>query len=379
LKNKSKLLEIVLIFLKLGTIGFGGPTALIALMETEMVHKRKWVSHEYFMDMLAATNLVPGPNAVEMAIHLGQIRAGFLGLLLAGFSFLLPPTVITLVLAILYVRWGSLPQITQIFYGISPVVISIILFSGIRIGKSALNSATTVCLALICVVASLLNIDEAVIILSSGLISVLIYIFRTNKITPVLFLLSFTVNFITVCSFVNSKLANLGLYFLKIGFILFGSGLVLFAYIHNDLVNNFQWLTERQLLDAIAVGQFTPGPVSSSVTFIGYLIAGIPGAIISTLGIFFPSFIIVTILGKILPKIRKSQIVQIFLNGVNAAVVALIISVTISLFKSSISDYLTLAIFFSSLFIIWKYKIDPIWLILSGAIIGLMKYVFILQ
>ena len=376
-KNKSKLLEIALIFLKLGTIGFGGPLALIALMENEMVQKRQWVTREYFMDMLAATNLVPGPNAVEVALHLGQIRAGFAGLCTAGISFLFPPTLITLVFAIAYSNWGSLPKVQELFYGISPVVVSIIVNSGIRIGKSALKNIATIVIALICLISSLLGFDEVIIIFSAGILGVASYFINKNRVMPIMYLLFVSTNTHNLFSVINDKFVNLGLYFLKIGFILYGSGLVLFAYIHNDMVNTFHWLSEKQLLDAIGVGQFTPGPVSSSVTFIGYLVGGLQGALISTVAIFIPSFLIVLLMGKILPRLRKSPIVLSFLDGVNAGVVALIVSVSFSLLRSSVTGYFTLFILITSLFILLKYKIDPIWLILSGAFIGFIKSILI--
>ena len=371
------MLEIALIFLKLGTIGFGGPLALIAMMENEMVHKRQWVTREYFMDMLAATNLVPGPNAVEIAIHLGQIRAGFAGLCIAGISFLFPPTLITLVFAIAYTNWGSLPKVQELFYGISPVVVSIIIHSGIRIGKSALKNIATVFIALICLISSLLGFDEVVIIFSAGVLGVASYFMNKQKVMPIMSLLFVSTNLHNLFYVINDKLVNLGLYFLKIGFILYGSGLVLFAYIHNDMVITFQWLSERQLLDAIGVGQFTPGPVSSSVTFIGYLVGGLQGALISTLAIFIPSFLIVLLMGKMLPRLRKSLVVLSFLDGVNAGVVALIVSVSLSLIRSSVTGYFTLFILITSFFILLKYKIDPIWLILSGACIGFIKIILV--
>lgn len=347
------------------------------MMETEIVQKRQWVTHKYFMEMLAATNLVPGPNAVEMAIHLGQIRAGFAGLLIAGFSFLFPPTIITLLLSIAYVNWGNIPNVQSLFYGISPAVIAIILFSGIRIGRSALNNMSTILTAIICLIASLFNIDEVLIIFTAGVLGLVSYLINEHKGNLVIPILFFSQKFQNLYFMIHDKSLELGLYFLKIGLILYGSGLVLFAYIHNDLVNNFGWLTERQLLDAIAFGQFTPGPVSSSVTFIGYLVGGFPGAFISTLAIFVPSFLIVMLLGKIMPRLIKSPIIHSIFQGVNAGVVALIFSVCLSLLKSSVTDYLTLSILIISFFTLLKFKIDPIWLIGCGAFIGFIRSVII--
>ena len=354
-------------------MGFGGPPALIALMENEMVQKREWVSREYFMDMLAAINLVPGPNAVEMAIYLGYIYAGLPGLLLAGVFFLIPATLITLLIAIIYTKYGSLPAAQVLLYGITPMIIAIIIDAGLRIGKSALKNPVTITLGIVSFIAAISGINGIYIIFSAGILGIIYYFFQhKNNISAFLFFTPYTFLYTAFLN-VNNRLIDLGLYFLKIGAVLFGSGFVLFAYIHDDVVNQFHWLTEKQLIDAIAVGQITPGPVSSAATFIGYIVQGVPGALLATFAMFLPSFIIIFLLGKILPKIRKSSIAQNILDSVNAAVVALIFSVAVTFFKSSINDLFALLLIAIGLFMLLKFKIDPVWMIIGGIIIGLFK------
>jgi len=376
LKTKSRLLDLAQLFLKLGTVGFGGPPALIAMMEIEMVQKRQWVKREYFMDMLAAINLVPGPNAVEMAIYLGYIRAGIPGLLLAGICFLIPATLITLLIAYYYQSYGSLPQAQVILSGITPLIIAIVLTSGYRIGKSALKNPQTIVIAIGCFIAALIGMNGMIVILIAGILGLIFYFINRRNTTPI-WMLAFPIIQLKQCMFIlNDRLIQLSLYFLKIGAILFGGGYVLFAYINYDIVARYHWLTERQLLDAIAVGQITPGPVSSAVTFIGYLIEGLPGAILSTIAIFLPSFLIVLLLGKILPRLRKSPIAQSLLDGVNSGVVALIFAVGLNLLHNSIIDVGTAIIFLLGIFVLIKYRLDPALLILSGGLIGLTKLIF---
>ena len=375
MKNKSKLLEIALVFLKLGTFGFGGPPALIALMETEMVHKRQWVSRKLFMDMLAAINLVPGPNAVEMAIYLGYVHAGYLGLVIGGICFLIPAFIITLFFSIGYAKWGVLPQIQVIFSCIAPFIIAIIFASAYRIGKSALKNPKTILIALGCFVAFYFGFDGIYLVMLAGMTSLIIYIFENRFYTNIIFIAPFISSLSIIAININDKLLSLGLYFLKIGAVLFGGGFALFAYIQDDVVNRFQWLTEKQLLDAITIGQITPGPVSSAATFIGYLVKGVPGALVASVAIFVPSFIIVLIVGRFLPRLRKSIPIQQFLDGVNAAVVILIVTIGISFIKLSSNDLISLTMVMVGLFALIKFKMDPIWLIICGTLIGLIKLI----
>jgi chromate transporter len=373
LKTKSRLIDLALLFLKLGSVGFGGPPALISMMEIEMVQKRHWVKRDFFMDMLAAINLVPGPNAVEMAIYLGYIRAGFPGLFIAGTCFLLPATLITLLIAHYYKTFGSLPQAQAILAGVTPTIIAIILTSGYRIGKSALKNPETIIIAIGCFIGALSGINGMIVILVAGVLGLIIYFVKKRNISPMMILFSPIIQAEKYLIFLNDRLTQLFLYFLKIGAILYGGGYVLFAYINYDIVNQYRWLSEKQLLDAIAVGQITPGPVSSAATFIGYLIEGLPGAILATIAIFLPSFFIVLLLGKILPQLRKSPIAQSFLDGVNSGVVALIIAVGLTLMRDSINDIGPAIIFIIGVFVLIRYKLDPALLILSGGLIGLIN------
>ncbi|HEY59681.1 MAG TPA: chromate efflux transporter [Anaerolineae bacterium] len=371
-----RLSEIAWLFFKLGTIGFGGPPANIALMEQETVHKRKWVNQDYFLDMLAATNLVPGPNAAEMATHLGYVYAGFPGLFTAGFTYILPSFLISLALSVIYVEYGNLPEIEAIFYGINPIIISIILISSYRLGKGVITDKRKIIIGIGSLVAAFLGIDEILLILLAGLAGVLAYQYPYSLIclspfSPI------QLQFFNILLTSQIKLDKLFLFFLRTGALLFGSGLALFAFIQSDIVTKYGWLTQHELLDAITVGQITPGPVSSAATFIGYLIAGLPGAIAASIGIFLPSFLIVLIVGKWLPQLRKSIIIQRFLKGVTIGVIALIFIVALRISQTAIVDILTFSISLVSLFLLFRFEIETIWLILVGGIIGLIKLILI--
>ena len=375
--QKDRLLEVTRLFLKLGAISFGGPAASIALMEQETVHKRGWLSTEHFLDLLAVVNLVPGPNATEMAIHIGWVRAGWPGLIAGGVAFVIPAALISLAIAVFYVRLGALPQVAPLFYGIYPAVIAIVLVSTYRLGRAAIRDGCSLLLGVACLLAVLVvGINEAVVLLMAGVIGILLYApphwpWLTQSIWGVNVL---ALTWRPAALWVDDRLVRLGAFFLKVGSLLFGSGMVLFAFIHRDVVTHYAWLSERQLLDAIVVGQFTPGPVSSAVTFIGYLIAGLPGAIVSTAAMFFPSFVIVSLTGPWIPRLRGSPVAQAFLCGVNVAVVALILSVGLVLLRSAIVDVWTALILFLGLVALLRFRVDILWLVTSGAVIGLVRY-----
>ncbi len=366
------------LFFKLGAISFGGPAAHIALMEQETVRKRGWLSREHFLDLLAATNLVPGPNATEMAIHIGFVRAGWPGLIAGGVAFIVPAFLISLALAIAYVRLGSLPQVAGLFYGITPVVMAIILVATYRLGRTALRDKRTVGIGVISLAVALAGVNEVVVLLTAGLAGILLYVapgrFRSP---PALLLLAWSplaLPLLPALAWLDDRLVRLGLFFLKVGALLFGSGMVLFAFIQRDVVSGFGWLTQQQLLDAIAVGQMTPGPVLSSATFIGYLVAGLPGAIISTVAVFLPSFVIIALIGPWIPRLRKSAVAGAFLRGVNAAVVALILAVSVALFRSAIVDVWTVVILLAGLLALLRFRVDTLWLVAGGAAAGLAHY-----
>jgi len=376
--QSRNLFEVAGLFLKLGTISFGGPAAHIALMEQEMVSRRRWLSREHFLDLLAATNLVPGPNAVEMASHIGFLHAGWPGLLAGGVSFILPAFFISLALAWAYVRFGTLPQVTALFYGINPAVMAIILTATYRLGRTALRDWRAIALAVACLAAALLGISEVVLLLAAGVVGVLLYAppRLPTRLQGAIFGLPAGLSALLLPGS-DDRLLRLGLFFLKVGSLLFGSGMVLFAFIQRDVVDRYGWLTQQQLLDAIAVGQMTPGPVLSSATFIGYLVAGWPGAVVSTLAVFAPSFVIVALVGPWIPRLRRWAAAQAFLRGVNAAVVALILAVALALFRPAVVDVWTAAILLAGLVALLRFRADTMWLVLGGAVCGLIHYLVV--
>jgi chromate transporter len=390
--NKSslnRLTEIAQIFLKLGIIGFGRPVAHIAMIEDEIVKRRQWLTQEHFLDLLGATNLIPGPNSTEMAIHIGYIYAGWLGLIVAGVCFILPAVLITGFLAWIYVSYGTLPQIAPLLYGIKPVVLAIIINAVWGLGKKAVKTRK---LLIIAIVVGLINqftkINEIVALLMGGILG-MIWL-RSGNQTNLIILGLTTGTFLettptsTVINNINNinnhvsvPLWKLGLFFLKVGSVLFGGGYLLIAFLQKGLVEEYGWLTQQQLLDGIAIGQFTPGPVLSTATFIGYIIAGFPGAIVATVGIFLPSFLFVAILNPFMDTLRKSSWTRPFLDAVNVSAVALMTVTTIQLGiatlilpKTNSLDFLGLGIAVISAILVIRYRINSIYLILAGSIIG---------
>ena len=372
---RTQLWELARLFLKLGTISFGGPAGHIALMEHEAVHKRKWLSREHFLDLVAATNLVPGPNATEMAIHIGYLRARWLGLIVSGVAFILPAFFLTLALAWAYTQYGSLPQAGAILYGIKPAVVAIILMAVWRLGRSAVVSKTAAVFCALALLVTLSGIDDLTLMVASGLLMVL---WQARPRLPWFGLLaagwqaSFAVP--ALSDIVDNRLLQVFLYFLKIGSILYGSGLVLYAFIQRDVVASFGWLSQQQLIDAIAAGQITPGPVLSSATFIGYLIVGSPGATVATLGVFLPSFIIVALIGPWIPRLRNWQVGKAFLQGATLAALALILKTGLLLGRSALIDIWSVLIALASVALLWRLKADAIWVIILGAVAGVLKF-----
>ena len=374
--------EVVTLFLKLGAISFGGPAAHIALMEQEVVHKRRWLSREHFLDLLAATNLVPGPNATEMAIHIGFVRAGWPGLFAAGAAFILPAFLISLTLAVVYVRYQALPQASAVMYGITPVVVAIVLTATYRLGRTAIRDWRSAVLAAAILIAAQLRLaNEVLLLAAAGLAGIAIYA-RPRlpwQACLALGLAPFSAAAVQAQAWLGDKAVSLLLYFLKVGSLIFGSGMVLFAFIERDVVSRYGWLTQQQLVDAIAVGQMTPGPVLSSATFIGYLVAGSAGAVAATVGVFAPSFVIIALIGPWIPRLRRSPLAQAFLRGVNAAVLALMLAVAFVLLRSAVVDALTALILAAALAALLRFRADAIWLVAGGAIIGLARYLVHLQ
>jgi chromate transporter len=380
--SRASLWEIARLFLKLGAITFGGPAAGAALMEQEIVARRRWLTPEHFLDLLAATNLVPGANVVEMALHVGYVRAGWPGLITAGTAFIVPAFTVSLVLSWIYVRFGALPQGEALLYGIGPAVLALVLVASYRLGRVTLRDRTTVAVGLASLVAALADANAVVVLLAAGVVGILAHTLPRRQaaalaLTPLLFVHPLILAPAQLSSWLDERLVPLGLFFLKVGALLFGSGMVLFAFIQDDVVAGYGWLTHQQLLDAIAVGQMTPGPVLSSATFIGYLVAGTPGAVISTLAIFLPSFVITALVGPWIPRLRRSAVLRAFLRGVNAAVVALILAMSVSLLRSAIADVWTALLLLAGLAALLRYRLDPLWLIGGGALLGLVHYLII--
>lgn len=371
MNEKSNLKEVAQLFLKLGIIGFGGPAVHISMMQEEVVVKKKWLNEQHFLDLIGATNLIPGPNSTEMAIHIGHERAGWKGLVVAGLCFILPAVLITGVFAWIYKEYGQLPELKPFLYGIKPAIIAIILSAIFPLAKKSLKTVQLAIIGSIVLVLSLLHYNEIFILFGAGIVALFLHILKnngsdiqTNSLIPLAF---FSIPKTTVISVTN---LNLFLIFLKIGAILYGSGYVLFAFLDAELVSK-GLLTRTQLIDAIAVGQFTPGPVFSAVTFVGYQINGISGAVISTIAIFLPSFIFVAILNPLVKKMRNSKPFSVFLDAVNVASIAIIISIFYQLGKDTITDWRTILIAIVSILIAFNYKkINSALVVLGGSILG---------
>ncbi len=372
-EKMKRLREIILVFLKLGATAFGGPAAHVAMMEEEIISKRKWISKEKFMDFYGATNLLPGPNSTELAIHLSYERGGSLGLILGGVSFILPAMLSVIILAVIYGRYGELPEIAGISYGIKPVVIAIILQALIRLAKSVLKNIPIIAISIIVVVLSFFGLNEILLLASAGLVIMLIENRRKLKYNKLPMFATFFPVFSAGINANASKhisLPGVFLSFLKIGSVLYGSGYVLLAFMEADFVERLGLITSEQLIDAVSVGQITPGPVFTTATFVGYIIKGIPGAILATIGIFLPAFILVGALNRLIPKLRNSTWFGGFLDGLNGASLALMAVVNWKLGVSAIVDWPTVILAGVSFLLVFRFKINSAWLILGGGLIG---------
>jgi chromate transporter len=378
--RRTALAELALLFLRLGTTAFGGPAAHIAMMEDEVVTRRRWLTRAEFLDLLGATNLIPGPNSTEMAIHVGRIRAGTPGLLVAGACFIAPAVIIVCGMAWAYVRFGSLPQVGALLHGIKPVVIAIVLQALIRLGRTALRGPLLVAASIVAAALALAGIDELIVLFGiGGVVAAAGSLRRPERPPPVLLA---GVGFAPAAGMLGvGGLAAAGaaafspltlfLTFLKIGSVLFGSGYVLLAFLRRDLVERLGWLDESQLLDAVSVGQVTPGPVFTTATFIGYLLDGPAGAAIATAGIFLPAFIFVAASAPLVPRLRQSRFFGAALDGVNAASLALMAVVTWQLGRAALVDWTTIIIAVSSAILIVVFRVSSTWLILAGGAAGL--------
>lgn len=374
--RKSELKEVALYFLRLGATAFGGPAAHIAMMRDEAVVRRKWMNDQRFLDLLGVTNLIPGPNSTEMAIQIGLQRAGRAGLVLAGLFFILPSMLIVMALAWLYVRFGATPAADRLLYGVKPVIIAVVVQALWGLGKSAVKGLLTAASGLATAALFFLGANPVMLLFGAGLIVMMVGNMIPTR-TGVALL-------ITPMGAVPAGMAVktpftfpvLFLKFLKIGATLYGSGYVLLAFLHADFVTKLGWLSDRQLLDAIAVGQVTPGPVFTTATFVGYVLGGVSGALLATLAIFLPSFLFVALSGVYVDRLRKSPRASGFLDGVNAAALGLMAAVTCNLGKAAFVDVPTIAVAAVASVLLLRYKVNSTWLVLAGAGAGFIKGMF---
>jgi chromate transporter len=369
--------EIALVFLKLGTIAFGGPAAHLAMMEEEFVRRRRWITQAEFLDRLATANLIPGPSSTEVAIFVGQLKRGWRGLIVAGCCFIIPAAVMVSLIAWAYVRFGSLPKVEGVLSAIKPAVVAIVIQALGKLGKTALGTPLLALIAGLAAVLSLMGVSLVLVLLLAGLISVSTLALRNrlllSAVPKVVGLPKFIGGAIAVSAIGAAfpvALGRLFLSFLKIGSVVFGSGYVLLAFLQTEFVQRLHWLTDKQLIDAVAVGQFTPGPVFTTATFIGYVVAGWRGATVATIGIFLPGFVLVAVSGPQIPRLRRSAIASAALDGVVAGSLALMAVVTWQLGKASIVDWKALAVFAVSLLALLRFRVNSAWVIAAAAIVG---------
>ena len=381
-EKRGGLGQLAAVFLKLGLIGFGGPAAHIAMLEDEVVGRRRWLSREHFLDLLGATNLIPGPNSTEMAIHVGYARGGGRGLIVAGACFILPAVLISGLLAWGYVRFGSVPAVEPLLYGIKPVVLAVIAVALWRLGRTAVKDWRLLIIGLAVASISLNQGREIAALLGGGLAGMLWMRFRPKKpadaAMPVGLLAAAggqpaaaaVLGAAAGAAATAFPLWKLGLFFLKVGAVLYGGGYVLLAFLEGGLVHDFGLLTKEQLLDAVAIGQFTPGPVLSTATFIGYMVAGPAGAAVATLGIFLPSFIFVALVNPLVPRLRRSAWMGAFLDAVNVSAVGLMAAVVVKLGQATMVDAPAWGLCAVALLLSLRWKVNPAWLVLAGAAAG---------
>ena len=375
--------EIARVFLKLGTISFGGPAVHIAMMEEEVVRRRGWLTREQFLDYLGAVNLIPGPNSTELAIHVGRERAGWPGLITAGACFILPAVLIVSGIAWAYVTFGKLPQVAHVLYAVKPVVIAVVLQALWLLGRSAIKSKPLGVLTVAAAAAAALGANELIVLAASGAAALTVQLVaraRTQRRDIVSVIVpastwqsdgTFAAATATAAAGASFGLWPLFTTFVKIGSVLFGSGYVLLAFLRADFVERLGWLTEQQLLDAVAVGQITPGPVFTTATFVGYILGGSSGAAVATLGIFLPAFVFVAISSPIVPRLRKSATASAVLDGVNVASLALMAVVTLQLGRAALVDPWTIAVAVLSAVLIIRRRVNSAWLVLVAAALGL--------
>jgi chromate transporter len=373
--EQVSLAELAFVFLKLGATTFGGPAAHIAMMEDEFVRKRHWITEAEFLDRLAAASLIPGPSSTEVAIFIGQSKRGWAGLLVGGCCFIIPAAVLVTLIAAVYARYGSLPQVAGILYGIEPAVIAIILQALWSLSRTAIKTTVLAVIGAAAVVLNAVGVAPLIVLAIAGIASCAAVWFKKRGGVALLAIpqfkqFGFLLGTASAVATAPVSLVRLFLSFLKIGAVVFGSGYVLLAFLRTEFIDHLHWLTEKQLIDAVAVGQFTPGPVFTTATFIGYLVAGIPGALLATIGIFLPGFVLVASSGPLIPKVRRSTPASAILDGVVAGSLALMAVVAWQLGRASVIDWITFAILVTSVTLLLRYRINSALLIGGAALIG---------
>jgi chromate transporter len=368
----APLREVAALFLKLGVIAFGGPAAHIALMRDEVVRRRRWIDDQRFLDLLGASNLIPGPTSTELGIYLGYVHAGWRGLVLAGVLFIAPAMLIVLALAWVYARYGATPEASWAFYGIKPVVIGIVAIALWSLLKTAVKGPVTGGVGIAALGLFLAGVNPIVVLVAGGVAMMVARRFRGHAGVALLGL-SVTGAMGTGGAMPYS-LGTLALYFLKTGCVVYGSGYVLLAFLRTDFVERLRWLTDQQLIDAIAVGQFTPGPVFTTATFIGYLVGGVSGALVATAAIFVPSFVFVAAVARLLPRLQRSDATRAVLDGVNVAALGLMAGVTWQLARAALVDPVTAALALLATVALGRYAVNSVWLIASGALVGVAAH-----
>jgi chromate transporter len=381
--EQGSLSEVVRLFLKLGTIAFGGPAAHIALMHEEVVGRRRWVSEQQFLDLVGATNLIPGPSSTELAIYLGFRRAGWRGLVAAGVCFIAPAFAIVLGLAVLYDRYGTTPVASDLLYGVTPVVVAIIAHALVLLGRTAIKSPGLAIIGLAALGGYLAGVHPLALLGLGAVVWLAVaggrrLATRFGSTASILVTPALAGPWLLPASTAAAASGSIGLAtvfwtFLKLGSVVFGSGYVLLAFLHDDLVEGLQVISDQQLVDAVAIGQITPGPVFTTATFIGYLIAGASGAVVATIGMFAPSFVFVPLIDRLLGAIRRWAWVRTGLDGINVVAVALMAGVSAQLARTALVDPLTIALAVTTLGVLLRWRPNPTWLIAAGAAVGLLR------
>jgi chromate transporter len=378
--REASLGEIALVFLKLGTIAFGGPAAHLAMMEEEFVRRRQWITQAEFLDRLATANLIPGPSSTEVAIFVGQLKRGWRGLIVAGGCFIIPAVVIVSVIAWAYVRFGSLPKAEGVLSAIKPAVVAIVIQALGKLGRTGVRTPLLAVIAVLAAALNLVGVSPVLVLVFAGLVSAAAWAMKNRLLgagvvgfqkvvgLPKVFAGAMAVTAMGAAFPVG--LVRLFLSFLKVGSVVFGSGYVLLAFLQTEFVERLHWLTDKQLIDAVAVGQFTPGPLFTTATFIGYVVAGWAGAAVATAGIFLPGFVLVAVSGPLIPRLRRSAVAAAALDGVVAGSLALMAVVAWQLGKASIVDRTTLVVFGASLIALLRFRVNSAWVVAAAAVLG---------